>query len=72
MRARCAELLRETRGDPQALPTIPPNEWIKEAPADREGILPLLSHVARRRPSQVSFTEETTAEGQELACADAM
>ncbi|MCU0873298.1 MAG: sulfatase-like hydrolase/transferase, partial [Pirellulaceae bacterium] len=43
MRTRCVELVRETRGDPQALPTIPIAEWADETPGDWKDVLPLLS-----------------------------
>ena len=44
MRARCIELLRETRGDPQSLPTIPNAQWAKEeAPDDWKALSPLMS-----------------------------
>jgi arylsulfatase A-like enzyme len=43
MRVRCLELLRETRGNPQFLPTIPPEDWLSEAPPAWKDILPLLS-----------------------------
>jgi len=43
MRTRCVELLRQTRGDPQALPTIPEAEWANETPAGWKDVLPLLS-----------------------------
>jgi arylsulfatase A-like enzyme len=43
MRTRCVELVRETRGDPQALPTIPVAEWANETPGDWKDVLPLLS-----------------------------
>ena len=36
-------LLRETRGDPPVLPTIPVAEWAKETPAGWKDVLPLLS-----------------------------
>ena len=42
MRARCVELLRETRGDPQALSSMPVAEWAKEAPGGWKDVLPLL------------------------------
>ncbi|MBM3883380.1 MAG: hypothetical protein FJ387_27340, partial [Verrucomicrobia bacterium] len=43
MRARCVELLRETRGDPQALPSMPVAEWANETPGGWKDVLPLLS-----------------------------
>ena len=43
LRARCIALLRETRGDPPVLPTIPVAEWAKETPAGWKDVLPLLS-----------------------------
>lgn len=43
MRARCVELLRETRGDPQALPSMPAAEWANETPGGWRDVLPLLS-----------------------------
>lgn len=43
MRARCFELLREARGDPQALPTIAVAEWANETPGGWKDVLPLLS-----------------------------
>jgi arylsulfatase A-like enzyme len=43
MRARCSEHLRETRGEPSLLPTIPEKTWLDEAPAPWREILPLLS-----------------------------
>jgi len=43
MRARCVELVRETRGDPQALPTIPVAESANETPDGWKDVLPLLS-----------------------------
>jgi hypothetical protein len=42
-RTRCVELVRETRGDPQALPTIPVAEWANETPGGWKDVLPLLS-----------------------------
>lgn len=43
MRTRCIELLRETRGDPQTVPSTTLSKWMKEAPANWKDILPLLS-----------------------------
>jgi hypothetical protein len=43
MRTRCVELVRETRGDRQALPTIPVAEWANETPGDWKDVLPLPS-----------------------------
>ena len=44
MRARCIELLRETRGDPQSLPTIRYAEWSKETgPGAWKELTPLMS-----------------------------
>ena len=43
MHARCDLLLRETRGNPETLPTVSPVEWINEAPAQWKEVLPLLS-----------------------------
>ena len=38
-----SRVLRETRGDPQVLPTISVAEWAKETPAGWKDVLPLLS-----------------------------
>ena len=44
MRARCIKLLRETRGDPQSLPTISNAEWTKEeVPSGWKDVLPSMS-----------------------------
>jgi hypothetical protein len=44
MRTRCIELLRETRGDPQSLPTISNAEWTsEEVPSVWKDVLPLMS-----------------------------
>jgi arylsulfatase A-like enzyme len=43
LRVRCIELLRESRGEPDALPTTSQNAWLKEAPAGWKNILPLLA-----------------------------
>jgi hypothetical protein len=43
LRVRCTELLRETRGEPEALPAISQRDWLNEAPAGWKDILPLLS-----------------------------
>ncbi len=43
MRSRCVELLRETRGDPRVLPTIPTAQWAGETPGGWQDVLPLLS-----------------------------
>lgn len=43
MRIRCVELLRETRGDPEACPAMPIAEWAKETPGGWRDVLPLLS-----------------------------
>jgi arylsulfatase A-like enzyme len=43
MRARSIELLRETRGDPQLLPTVRRSDWKKETPPDGwKEVMPLL------------------------------
>lgn len=39
MRARCVELLRETRGDPQVLPSSPIAEWKNEMSGGRKDVL---------------------------------
>jgi len=39
MRARCVELLRQARGEPQTLPTTSPAEWMQEAPAAWKDVL---------------------------------
>jgi arylsulfatase A-like enzyme len=44
MRVRCIELLRETRGDSQLLPTVPNAQWRSVAPPDDwKAVLPMLS-----------------------------
>lgn len=43
LRTRCIDLLRETRGDPQTVPSTTIAKWMKEAPANWKDILPLLS-----------------------------
>ena len=49
MRVRCTELLREARGKPDTLPTIPIAEWAAEAPEEWRGVLPLLSRKGAAR-----------------------
>jgi arylsulfatase A-like enzyme len=43
MRTRCVELVRETRGDPQALPSMLVAEWANETPGGWKDVLLLLS-----------------------------
>ncbi len=43
MRARCTDLLRDTRGDPQTVPSTTIAKWMNEVPTEWKAILPLLS-----------------------------
>jgi len=54
LRVRCTELLRETRGDPDVLPTISRADWLREAPSAWKEILPLLSAAAKGDKSKAS------------------
>jgi arylsulfatase A-like enzyme len=48
LRARCSELVRAHRPDPDTVPTIPVKDWIAEIPAEWAPVIPRLS-VPRQR-----------------------